>query len=154
AILAPVKTINLGGHSALTLDNSTDPVARNVTLDVKSDAVGNVTGDFGTITGLTPAKISVRDSDITSLVLRGGNGGNTFTVANTISAPSCTGTILNAGSGDDTINVLRTGGPLTVDVQGNFSEDLVTVGDAGSVQGIQGALTVATNVSLGFYELT
>jgi hypothetical protein len=157
AIAAPVKIINLGGHTALTLDDSTDAVGQSATLDVKPDAVGAATGLFATITNLAPGAISIRGSDISSLVVRGGSGGNTFTVANTIDNSTFSGftdTTLESGSSDDTINVLRTTGKLTVDTETADFGDHVVVGQAGRIQGIQGALNITASDRFGRYDLT
>src|SRR5262249_57954799 len=140
------------------VDDSNDAVGQSATLYVKPDAVGNATGLFATVTNLAPGAISIRGSDVSSLVVRGGDGGNTFTVANTIDNSTFsgfTGTTLDSGDSDDTVNVLRTTGRLTVDTQSNaFEGDQVSVGHAGRLQGIQGALNISTSDSrLGFYRL-
>jgi hypothetical protein len=48
---------------------------------------------------------------------------------------------LNTGSGVDTVNVLSTGGPLAINTFGG-GQDVVALGNVGSVQGIQGAVTI------------
>src|SRR5262249_5835657 len=68
-ILAPVKIINVGGHTALTIDDSADPVQQTVTMDVQPDTVNGVTGLFATVTNLAPGAISIRGSDVSSLTV-------------------------------------------------------------------------------------
>jgi hypothetical protein len=156
AIGAPVKIIDLGGHTALNLDDSTDPVEQSATLDVKPDAVGDATGLFATVTNLALRAISIRVVDLSSLIVRGGDG-NTFTVANPINSSfsGFTGTALDSGAGADTVHVLRSTGQLTVDTQGiDIAIDQVSVGQAGKIQGIQGGLNITTSDFLGGYDLT
>ena len=70
---------------------------------------------WGSITGLAPAAINYRYGDTTSVSV-------------------------TTGSGADTVNVLATGVPTNLSTSGG--NDTVNVGNAGSVQGILGALNV------------
>ena len=49
---------------------------------------------------------------------------------------------LNTGTGVDAVNVQSTAGPLSVNTFGGGGLDLVALGNAGSVQGIQGAVSI------------
>ena len=126
----------------LTVDDSTDAVGRNATISDTS------------ITNLAPAAIDYTASNLSSLTVNGGVGGNTFTVANTPAGfnLSNTPTNLNSGTGNDHVNIQGTAGATTLDVQGQNGHDTVNVGSAGSVQGILG--TVNTENTFGFNALT
>jgi acrosin len=149
AIQAPVSILHPGaaGGVALTVDDSNDPVSRAVTMGVSNGT--------GTITGLAPATISYGAADVTSVAVDGGSGGNGFTVADTVlnTRAGFLGTTLNSGGGDNGVHVLQTSGPLSVNTQqGGVFGDEVFVGNAHSLQGIHGLLTVSTSFST-FLEL-
>jgi acrosin len=115
---------NLGGSTALTVDDSGDATGRTVT--VGSSAV----------TGLLPGPgVAFTGSQLSSLVVYGGSGGNTFTVTGT-----STPTTILSGTGNDQVIVQGTSQPLTVN--GEAGSDTVTLGNAGSVQGLFGTVTV------------
>src|SRR5262249_47275069 len=115
AVVAPLSITHFGatGGIALTLDDSTDPFFRDVTMAIGADG-------FGPVANLAPATISDGAADVVSVKVNGGSGGNAFTVADTVlnSRAGFLGTSLNSGSGDDTVNVLRTTGALSIDLQG------------------------------------
>jgi hypothetical protein len=69
AILAPVTLTHPASFGAidLTLDDSNDPVAQDVTMGVSNG--------FGTVAGLAPATISYKASDVLNVDVRGGSGG-------------------------------------------------------------------------------
>jgi hypothetical protein len=142
AIQAPVTMTHSGslGGIDLRLDDSNDPVARNVTMGVSNG--------FGSVTGLAPATISYKASDVENVTVNGGSGGNTFNVADTVvnNRPDV-GTILEGGSGGDTVNVLGTTGPLEIDPHGVLGQDLVKFGNAGNARGVVGAVSVSTNAN-------
>src|SRR5262249_44408050 len=73
-----------------------------------------------------------------SLHLIGGQGGNTFTVADTPVS-----TVIDSGNGADTVNVQRTTAGLTVN--GVFGRDNVNLGVDNSVQAIRGIVTITNN---------
>jgi hypothetical protein len=141
AIQAPVSVLNSGSGAGteLKVDDSNDPVARDVTMGVSKGT--------DTITGLAPATISYGANDVRSVIVDGGSGGNTFTVADTAlnSRARFIGTDIHSGDGDDAVNVLQTSGPLDVDTGGSTFFDQVNIGNAHSVQGIHGAVTVASS---------
>jgi hypothetical protein len=109
------------GSSQLLIDDSGDATARTATLGrlVGLTSIGNEE-----LTGLAPAPLVcfAGSGGVTSLTIDGGSGGNTFNLQYT--APGAT-TTLNAGSGNDTINVGNSAnrlddiqGPVTVNGQG------------------------------------
>jgi Ca2+-binding RTX toxin-like protein len=124
-ITGPVAVSNSVGSIALTVDDSADPTGQTATL---SDSA---------LVGLAPAPISYVAPDVVSLLVKGGLGGNTFTVSST-----STPTTLDSGRGDDVVNVAATdgAGPLTID--GQRGHDIVTITNNGSVQSINGTVLV------------
>jgi hypothetical protein len=141
------------GNIALTLDDSNDPVDQNVTMGVSNG--------FGTITGLSPGTISYKAADVGSVTINGGNGGSTFTVADTIAnnRAEFLGTTINTGTGGGAIvNVLGTTGALNIHPQGTVgapANDRINVGNAHSVQGIHGRLAVfSRGANAQFFFLT
>jgi hypothetical protein len=138
-VLGAVNVENTGAYTALTIDDSADNTARNVTLDA---LVPNGDSPWGSIAGLAPGTISYESADVTSpVVLDGGGGGNTFTITNTPSG-SGTATNLNCGAGADHVNVQGTGGGTTLNVEGEGGADIVNVGNNSSVQGILGTVNI------------
>jgi hypothetical protein len=146
-ILAPVTLTHPGssGDIQLILDDSNDPVAQNVTMGVSNG--------FGTVAGLAPATISYKAADVEFVTIKGGSGGNSFTVADTVvnTRSDFLGTTVDSGNGDDTVNVLGTTGALKIDTQGSFDGDAVNVGNAGNARGILGPLSVQS--SQGIFSL-
>src|SRR5262249_2386927 len=100
----------------ITVDDTADTTARTVTFSTlgtnTSDSEGN-TDSWGRISGLSPGNIYYEYRDTPNVRIMGGSGGNTFAVQSTV-----TPIILNPGSGNSTVNV----------------------SNAGSVQGIAGAV--------------
>jgi hypothetical protein len=143
AIRAPVTMTHPGslGGIDLVLDDSTDAMARNVTMGVSNG--------FGTVTGLAPATISYKASDVFNVTVDGGSHGNTFKVADTVDNNRIAdGTIIHGGSGGDKFNVLDTTGPLQIDANGVLSQDVVKVGNAGNARGVVGAVQIDTSTGL------
>jgi hypothetical protein len=103
-----------------------------------------------TITRTGSNLITYGNPYIDSVNIFGGNGGNRYVISDTYVFSSTT---LNTGSGtEDVVNVQRTTGPLTVNVQGNG--DAVNVGSAAqTLDTIQGPLTVNGASTNGFYYL-
>jgi hypothetical protein len=137
-ILAP---LSLGSDLSVTLDDSLDPIGRNVTMNVLNGVV-SITG----ITGLPTATISFNESgglfgdDLLRLTINGGSGGNTFNILNTPAAfeflvGNVTETVLNAGIGNDTVNVLANSSSL-LEIQAQTGSNTVNIGN-GNLQGIQ-----------------
>jgi hypothetical protein len=120
-------------YTDLTLNDSADTANRTVTL--------TATG----VTGLSAGAISFLFNDLKSLTILGGSGANTYNVNGTPGDSVFTGTTLDTGSGVDAITVRAAGTPLTVTTttgNGGGGNDHVTLGDAGSVQGLTAAVTI------------
>lgn len=120
------------GATALTIDDSADTAARNITLSRSS------------VSGLTINPISFALANLSSVTVNGGKGGNTVTVTDTLPRISTT---VNTGTAADSVFIQRTTGPLTINGQ-NGADD-VAVGLGGSLQSITGVLTVT---NLGNYS--
>jgi hypothetical protein len=101
-ILGAVTVTNLVSFTRLNVDDSSDPNPRNVTL--------SASGLTGILSGLAPAPIDYATTAVNSLTVRGGSGGNTFTIT-ALLVP----TTLDTGTGGDTVHVLGTVTPLTID---------------------------------------
>jgi uncharacterized repeat protein (TIGR01451 family) len=106
------------------LDISDDAFTEYLVIDDSADTTGRTItyGDAPiffqrSVEGLTPNAITFTSSDVSSLVLKAGSGGNTFNVVNTI--PNAVNEI-DTGSGNNTVNVQFVGGsgPLTISGQG------------------------------------
>jgi hypothetical protein len=132
-ILGRVTVTNIFSRSSLRVDDSADPIGRTATLRGPAD--------FGTITGLAPAEIRYRTQDVNAVTVRGGSGGNTFTVDGTVDNFVKPTTSLITGSGADTVNVLATTGALAI--EGLNGKDIVNIGLNDSVQSIKGKVSVA-----------
>src|SRR5262249_38838759 len=99
-IAGVVNIDNQGSFTSIVADDSADLSGRNVLL--------SSTSIFSTITGLSPGDIHYTNNDTQLVFLQGGPGGNTFTVDDTFKAASGSSistTILNTGTGADTVNV-------------------------------------------------
>src|SRR5262249_8943584 len=110
--------------------------SNTLTIDDRSNAANTTY----TITGSSVARTgsaAITYLNITNLVINGGSGTNTY---NVLSTPNLYPTSLNTGSGVDTVNVQSTAGPLSIFSTGGGGLDTVNVGNAGSVQGILGAV--------------
>ena len=127
AIAGTVTVSNATSVTSLTVDDAADAGARTASM---SDVA---------ITGLAPAPINYVPSEITSLTVNGGSGGNTFTVTGTLAFAYDT---LNSGGGNDTVNVLATVPVSILTINGEGGNDLVTLGSAGNAQGIVGDVSV------------
>ena len=98
------------------------------------------------LTGLAPAPINAFGVDNLDLfVITVGNGNNTYTVDDFFA--SSQETRLNAGAGNDTVNVQATYARLLTINLGGGGNDVVNLGKANSVDGIAGA--VAINAAAG-----
>jgi hypothetical protein len=142
-------TINVDnglGFTDLTLDDSADTTGQTALLF--ND------GTNGQVTGLSPATINYVNDDTSSLTVKGGSGGNTFTVDGTISNINISPvlTSLNTGQGDDTTFVEATAADGPLDVHGQAGQDSVLIGNFGSLADILGTVTVDNDP--GFTDLT
>jgi hypothetical protein len=123
-----VSISNAGSFTDLTVDDRANATPRMAVLTDSS------------LAGLAPATISWVENDLHSLTIRGGSGGNTFTVQDTPQGGYQAVTALDSGLGVDTVYVRGTTGALTVN--GQDGEDFVYVGLGGRTQWINGDLTV------------
>jgi hypothetical protein len=121
-ILGQLNVSNPLGFTALSIDDTADVGGRTATIDASH------------VTGLAPADITYAQSDLSSVTITGGSGGNHFTVNDTPSNPLPLSTTLNVDTG--TADVLKTTGPLTVN-----GGSLVQLG-TGSTQNLNGAVTI------------
>jgi hypothetical protein len=137
AIRGPVLVDNDKNYTALTIDDSADTTARNATLGPTM------------LTGLAPGDISWVETGLNSLIINGatvnaGAVGNTWTIFNTprLNVVPHT-TVINTGAGTvgDTVGIRGTTKSEVV-INGQNGNDIVTVGSAGSVQQINGPLTI------------
>ena len=155
-------TVNTGGGSNLNVVNvgSKEPTTGGIVDEIQGaltvlgngadtmnvDDTGSTTAKTGTLTATTLTGLSMGPGGITysglaSVNIDLGSGGNTFAIASTIAGQ----TLVNSGTGNDTINVQTTNGPTTVNTGGGTNT--VNVGRlspavGGIVDLIRGALTV------------
>jgi len=140
AVTSQVMIRNPGGQTDMVIDDSADPSPTYATIDSQqtTDAFGNpetldsVRGGDPLSDNLTnpvqignpivAAPIQFLDGEVHSLTVRGGSAGNRFYVDNTGAFP----TEIDSGTGQDSVNVFQTTGPLTID--GQDGNDTVTVG--------------------------
>jgi hypothetical protein len=138
AILGQVTVSNLGNWSTLNIDNSNDTLPRTVTMDVGAT--------YGTMDGLAPARIRYRQRDVRALNVWGGSGNNRFDILNTVlsTIPEGSPTTLFAGAGLDTVNVVATTGPLTIDPQNNDNQITLgsRTGQSGDLGRLRGEITL------------
>jgi Concanavalin A-like lectin/glucanases superfamily len=126
---------NTGSFTAVSVVNSADAIPRTAIL-YKS-------GAFHVLSGLTPGgDIVLRGRSLRSLVIRTGNGGNTFRIHDTPKSNWTGGvvTTIDTGRGSDLVNVNGTSGPLVVNGQGG--QDTVNLGASGTVRNIAKAVYV------------
>ncbi len=122
-IVSAVSVTNGNASTTVTVDDSADTTARTASISVA-----------GLSTGLAPASVDYAGAG--PLTVEGGSGGNTFTVTGTPGT-----TILDSGTGNDTVDVQGTtsGNPLTI--HGQDGTDTVDIGGAGHLlSGISGAV--------------
>jgi hypothetical protein len=127
---------NIGGSSAVTVDDSADPGKR--TAIVYTKLVLSVPQTV--ISGLTPFGDITLLRSLSSLVIRGGIAGNTFRIHDTPYNGFGVPTTVYTGAGNDLVTVDGSSGPLTVNGQSGL--DTVNIGSAGSVRNIGNSLTV------------
>jgi hypothetical protein len=120
---------NVSSKSVLNLHNSADANARGVTLD--SDTITSLE----TVSGLTPAKIAFKATDVSDLGISTGSKADVFFIHGTLGA----NTAIHAGGGDDrfrvgnpvnTLDQIRT--PVLVD--GESGTDFLSIFDQGSTR--------------------
>jgi acrosin len=147
-------TVDLGGGSLANVNGVVDVFGAGPTslvVDDHADTVSHpaVTLAAGELNGLAPATIywsgtSVALGGVTSVDVKGSTAGSNYTVTGT--AGLFLGTILETGAGNDVVDVEATsaGGLLaaTLTVGNDGGTDAVTVGNGGSLAGIDGGVSV------------
>jgi hypothetical protein len=117
---------------------------------------GDTTSADGVITGTTVTGLGFGSGGsvtyaggfaggITRLNVDGGTNGGagiTYTVNGTTASDSTTGTTINCGPNNDTVNVLATGSGAPLFIHGDGGRDAVNITNAGSVLGILGNVTI------------
>jgi hypothetical protein len=116
------------------VDDHLDHTGRVVTID--DEQFG------GSITGLAPAEIGYPEDSLRSVVVSGGDGGNTFNFQDVATFGNPTWTI-DAGGGTAVVNVLGTTAGLNIDTQ--LANATVNVGNAGKTSGILGPVSVTSS---------
>ncbi len=144
------KNRSLAGiQNTLTVHNTS--FATDLLLDDSADAgTRTVAVTSAGVTGLSAGAIRFSSGDLHSLTVLGGTGRNTYTVSGTPGNPANAATTLNTGGGVDTVNVRATTTALAINTTtgpGGGGNDVVNVGNAGSVQGILGAVSVFNRFS-------
>jgi hypothetical protein len=110
-IQAQVTLQNPPDFNVITVDDSTDPTGRTVTMGTQGFG-----GDsYGFVRGLAPADIFYRVNDVRSVSVLGGPGGNTFTVETIARHPTSgsvgVATTITTGGGGDVVRVQSTPPP-------------------------------------------
>jgi hypothetical protein len=77
-----------------------------------------------------------------SITINGNNSGETFTLDNPSGAPGLINLVINGGTGNDVFNVLSTAAAITTLINGRGGSNTITVGNAGTVQNVQGPLSL------------
>jgi hypothetical protein len=93
-----------------------------------------------TDTSLTGLAAPITFDSLTDLSISGGNGTNQYEVDNSPLSLARTPTQLVTGGGSDTVNVLGTSGSLSI--TGQNPNDVMNVGNNGSLAGLLGTLTL------------
>jgi hypothetical protein len=147
-------TVNLGNGADVV---NLSPLAHNLGNLMASVAVNGGGGadtlnvnDQGTATAQswTVAANSLTRSSagpvsfggISTLIVNGGDGNNTYTITGT---QASLGTTLNTGAGTDTVNVQGAANPVTINSASGSGADVITLGSASNVlSGLTAAITV------------
>jgi hypothetical protein len=154
--VSSISTVTIGNggslagiHGAVTIHNG--PARDPVTIEDSNDSGNhsNVTISNAGVTGLAPAAINFTNFSVSSLTINGGTGNSAYTVTDTPVA-IFGGMTLNTGPGTNAVNVQGTSAPLLVDTPSASQSSIttVTIGNAGSLAGIQGAVTVHNQPAL------
>lgn len=108
-----------------SLDVADDTFFDDLVIDDSADAVGRtVNFSRSAVSGLAPATITFNASDIGTITVNGGTGGNVFNVLSTV--PGSVNNI-NSGLGNDTVSVQSVLGGSTLNVSGQGGADQVNV---------------------------
>jgi hypothetical protein len=130
-LLGSVSIDNKSAFTSLVIDDSNDTGARTASV--------TTSGNTNTIAGFGPSDITTKTTDLGNFTLDGGSGGNAVTFGGMGAAGSVT---LNTGTGADTTNVRATPSTGPLNINGQAGNDMVSLGNAGSVQGLATAVNV------------
>ena len=123
----------------------------HVLIDNSADSTDhpNVALSYDSLTGLSKGTINFGLSSVNTLAINGGNGNNTYNID---SPQGYLGDTLNTGKGSNTVNVKGTAYALNIN-GGVGSNDVVRIGNDGSLVGIYGDVSVANNSTSGHTSL-
>ena len=127
---------NSGGQSRVNVNNNRDAIARTMIL------YNN--GAYNIISGLGSGDIALRGSELSSLNIRLGDGGNTVRIHDTPvgGSPENFTTVLQTGKGNDQVNVNGTTGDL--DLNAGWGNNSITIGSATTgLNNMNGAINVS-----------
>jgi hypothetical protein len=116
-------------NGAVTISNGGNPVRLNVN-DSADNANRAVVIGSGGITGMAPAPLNFTSSSVNTLVINGGGGNNSYTVAQT---PASAGVTLNPGTGIDAVTEQRSSALLTVNSASGSGADTISLGDVNNI---------------------
>jgi hypothetical protein len=121
-----------------TVSVSNGPSYTHVNIDDSADSLNrSVSISNGGVSVQGAAAITFGNTSVNTLTINGGSGNNTYTVAG---SQAISGTVLNTGSGVDTVNVQATSYALNLNYQGGGRADVANLGSGGSVANIQGTV--------------
>jgi hypothetical protein len=133
-ILAAVTILNGPSFDNVFIYGGADGGNHNVTISNSGPSAG--------VVGLAPANIYFNSASVSSLVVDGGPGNNTY---NVVSTPASTSVSLYTGSGTDTTNVQTITAILGIYTDtgtGGGGNDVVNIGYANSLAGILGTVNI------------
>lgn len=125
-VVAPVDVLSSGGAVALTVDDSGNSSPVFAQLDANA------------VRDLTLFDVTFTPSDLSSLNVLGGSGGNFFVVNDTVAGITTT---LQGGGGADVVTVLATTGDLAYEAAGGI--DSVFLTDGGLTANLLGLIDVS-----------
>lgn len=131
------------GQNVINVDDGTDTTGRTVNLDTTTSVSGDAV-PYGAVTGISPATIQYEYSDTSAVNFTMGVGGNTVNV-HTTGVP----TNFDGGSVPIILTPLVSSRTLSPNIIIPFPRrggpDTYNVGNAGSMQGINGKLNIENN---------
>jgi hypothetical protein len=143
-IQANIDVTNPPDYTTLIIDDSKD-VAHNFTIG--SAAVTDFTDKV---------QVDYLQSDLASLTLKGGSGGNTFTVAGTPANVKTPVTTIAVGSGTNTVMVQATSAGSSLVLNGGGADTFDVGSTTSLLNNVQGSVTVAgtsTSETLNYNDL-
>jgi hypothetical protein len=132
AIQATVNVVGGTGMNTLTVNDQADAANQTFTLTPSSVTDEGAAGIFF-------------NNRIDKLIVNGGSGTNVYTVTDTESTYA---TVLDTGTGPDSVTVQANSDPLTINGNGGNGNDSVVLGKAGSVANLHSEVTITNQPSL------